>query len=142
MSKKTWVCQITGWVLIAGSITLAALAGTDTVLTGESLKNPVYYITALLLGLSGICLAACSFIFFRKHRKKKKNISMFEILSKHNGQITPQEFADESGLNTDESRHTLDDMYKNGICRLHVTETGLLIYYFPDFEFDGIVTKT
>ncbi|MDY0360425.1 MAG: hypothetical protein RBR08_03120 [Desulforegulaceae bacterium] len=141
MNKKTWFFQITGWTCIAGSITLFALAGTDILLASESFNSPIYYVPAALLGISGVCLAICAYIYYKKKKQKKETINIFDILTKYSGQITPNEFSQESGLDPDESKQKLDDMHKNGICRLYVTESGLLIYHFPDFEFDGIVSK-
>lgn len=141
MNRKIWFFQIVGWVLITGSITLLSLAGTNIVLAGESFAQPVYYIPAALSGIAGAALSAHAFRIYKKHKVKKDNIDIFEILTKYSGQITPTEFSQESGLDQDESKHRLDDMYKNGICRLHVTESGVLIYHFPDFETEGIVTK-
>ncbi|MGE4519757.1 MAG: hypothetical protein AB7E04_09655 [Desulfobacteraceae bacterium] len=141
MNRKIWFFQITGWISIVGSITLFSLIGTDILLSGEFFNRTIYYVLASVLGAGGISLISWAVIIYRKYKTKKENIDIFEILSKYSGQITPSEFSVESGLDPEESKVKLDDMYKNGICRIHVTESGVLIYYFPDFEHEGIVRK-
>lgn len=141
MNKKTWFFQITGWTCIAGSIILFVLAQTDYILAGKFFDKPVFYVPGIILGLSGIFFEALHLIIYKKNKSQQQNINMFEILTKYSGQITPKEFSQESGLSTEESRSKLDDMYRNGACMLYVTANGLLIYHFPDFELDGIVTK-
>jgi hypothetical protein len=141
MNKKIWFLQISGWISIVGSITIFSLIGTDILLSGEYFNRTVYFVLASVLGLGGIAVISWAVVIYKKYKTKKENINMFDIISKYSGQITPSEFSVESGLDPEESKHRLNDMYKNGICRLYVAESGVLIYYFPDFEPEAIVRK-
>ena len=136
MNKKTWMLQITGWTLLVFSVTALAVVETDSLLSKISYNKILGYIAAATLFLAGGIAIIASFIIQKRNKKNKDCIDIFKILTKYSGQITPSEFSVETGLDFNESRKKLDDMYKNGVCKIHVTESGILIYYFPDFEIE------
>ncbi|MDY0131098.1 MAG: hypothetical protein RBR53_00345 [Desulforegulaceae bacterium] len=139
MNKTIWLLQITGLTSLAGCIILFSLKKTETFLSNKIFSHFFYFPFALILGIGGTFFLIFSIIGYKKNKSEKENIDMSKILSKYSGQITSKEFSLESGISPEDSKVKLDKMYKNGICNLQVTESGIVIYYFPDFEPEAVV---
>jgi len=134
MDKKIWVLQIAGWIMLVCSVTALAVLETDSLLLILSYNKIIGYILSGSLCCIGLIFLGASWYFLKKSREKKENIDIFKMLTKYSGQITPSEFSLETGLDFKESRKRLDDLHKNGVCKRHITKTGIMIYHFPDFE--------
>lgn len=134
MNKKIWFLQIAGWTLLVFAVTAVAVVETDSLLSNISNNRLVGYITAIVLFIAGSVLVVSSFIIRSKNRNKKDNFDFFAILSKYSGQITPEEFSIETGLDAGQSRKRLDEMHRSGVCKMFVTESGIIIYHFSEFD--------
>jgi len=59
---------------------------------------------------------------------------ILRIVREHKGRVTAAEVLAETNLGIEEVRKTLDELTYAGACQLVVSDKGMQVYYFPEFE--------
>lgn len=136
MDKKIWVLQTIGWILLVLSITIFSVIQADLLLLDISYDKITGYILAGVTCFLGVSFIVTAFILVKRSKKQDIEINLYEILNKYFGQITPLDLSNETGLEIESSKKRLEKMYTLGVCKRYITESGVIIYNFPEFEPD------
>jgi len=62
---------------------------------------------------------------------------IFRLAQERSGRVTPVEVAAALGVPFDASQDALDDLEERGACHVLVTEAGVTVYRFAEFEAGG-----
>jgi hypothetical protein len=134
--------RIVGWILVAiGIICLGAQV--DDVRNGKTndLGIGVVMITVMLGG--GVLLlrsASRSPLTVRvaapgmAAQEVPLETTVLRLAKQLQGRVTPVEIATEAGIGLDVAKTELERLMKAGACTLEVSESGMLLYRFAEFE--------
>lgn len=61
-------------------------------------------------------------------------LTVLNVARQHRGRITPAEVGAHAGLPLNRVRDILERLVNEGFCQQLVGESGLVVYYFPEFE--------
>jgi hypothetical protein len=59
---------------------------------------------------------------------------VLKLAKKHQGRITANEVAAESPLTLEAAKKQLEQLVTQGDCRMEVSQSGVVVYHFPEFE--------
>ncbi|MCX7026245.1 MAG: TM2 domain-containing protein [Spirochaetes bacterium] len=71
-------------------------------------------------------------VSYRNSDSPEKTI--LRLARKNGGAVTPGEVAIESDVSVDQARKELDRLASSGMAELKVRESGVIVYYFPEFS--------
>ena len=69
---------------------------------------------------------------YRTHESPEKTI--LRMARKNGGSVTPGEVAIDGDLSVEQARKELDLLAKTGMAEIRVRESGVIVYYFPEFS--------
>ena len=65
-------------------------------------------------------------------RERELRIQIFKLAYKQKGRITVSDIIAETGLSGDEAEEVIQGMVDNSRIRMEITESGIVIYEFPE----------
>jgi TM2 domain-containing membrane protein YozV len=71
-------------------------------------------------------------VAYRNPETPEKTI--LRLARRNGGSVTPGEVAIEGDVSVDQARKELDRLASSGMAELKVRESGVLVYYFPEFS--------
>ena len=129
-----WFFTFVGVVMGAAGIQNAISGGGDAFVILLSIATFM-----LVFGIRGLRISA-------KQREKKKtrarpwqrevdiSQTVLRVARSHRGRVTPAEVAAEVKVSIDDARAELDRLVEQNYCQQIVGSTGLMVYFFPEFE--------
>jgi hypothetical protein len=134
--------RIIGWVLVAlGIIFLGAELDNLRAGKSEDIGIGVFMITALIGG--GVLLlrsAARQPVTVRlatggaEAQEIPLETTVLRLAKQHKGRVTPVEIATDAGIPLETAKTELERLTSVGACQLEVSEAGMLVFRFPEFE--------
>ncbi len=133
--------KIVGWCLIAFGL-IGIGSEVDDYRQGKS-KDPGIAVVMILLCLGG------GTALLRSSRQDPLEVraltprpvdqtpletAIIRLAKRSNGRITAAEVAAELGVAFDEARSSLERLSKHEACQTDVSETGVVVFRFPEFE--------
>jgi hypothetical protein len=120
------------WLITGGCFGIGAIYDAVTLPRQVREANVRYEVEARVRGELGYATAAGA---APKPEDPEKTI--LRVARKNGGFVTPGEVALEGELTVDEARKRLEKMAASGDAQMRVRQSGVVVYFFPEFARDG-----